>query len=734
MTATGQARVGVGPITLPEQGALRSLADAALKLSAAMGVDDVLEIVTEAAANIVGAHQAVTSRLEDGWEKSSTYVALSERYEAYRDYAEVPKGLGVLNVVTEENRPLRLTAEELRAHPRFRGLRDAPGHPPLPDYLAAPLVARDGSNLGLIQLSHKLDESDFHEEDEAVLVQLAQMASGAIESIELLAREHAARVRAEALQRVGTAISSRLELHEIVQLATDAATELTPAAFGSFFYNVIGGEGEAYMLYTLSGAPASAFAGFPMPRKTQVFGPTFEGDGIVRVDDITRDPRYGHNDPHAGMPRGHLPVRSYLAVPVCLSDGSVAGGLFFGHPDAAVFGADHEELVRGIASQAAIAIENARLYEERVRTAQTLQQALLPPELPQIPEIQIATSYRAAGEGAEVGGDFYDVFRLADGSWGVVVGDVCGKGPRAATVTALARYTLRAHALTESEPQRLLALLNDALLRQQVRGFCTVAFARVRPHGDDLHIELVSAGHPPAIVLRKAGGHEELGEIGTPLGVLDAPVLPPVHATITSGDLLVLHTDGVTEAAAPERMLPADEVAALAREAAPSGLTAVVEQLERAAVQLADGAPRDDMAILALRPATPAGTVVELTRQLTTGGAAAAEVAEALVALEPRLGPELVADLRLLATELVANAIRHSGKSTRPIELHVRAGDDLVRLSVESDGRGFEMPSRPIPQPEGAGGWGLYLLDQRATRWGVERVDGIRVWAELEVR
>ena len=211
--------------------------------------------------------------------------------------------------------------------------------------LVAPLVARDGSSLGLIELWDK--DGEFTDDDEAIVIQLAQMAANAIETLELLAREHAARVeaeetgrrlllekqRAEALQRVGSAIAGRLELQEIVQLATDAARELTPASFGAFFYNVISDAGEAYMLYTLSGVERSAFERFPMPRNTAIFAPTFNGEGIVRLDDVLADPRYGHSAPYHGMPEGHLPVRSYLAVPVITSDGEVAGGLFFGHPE-----------------------------------------------------------------------------------------------------------------------------------------------------------------------------------------------------------------------------------------------------------------------------------------------------------------------------------------------------------------------------------------------------------------
>ncbi|HEX8242618.1 MAG TPA: GAF domain-containing protein, partial [Longimicrobium sp.] len=120
----------------------------------------------------------------------------------------------------------------------------------------------------------------------------------------------------ETLHRIGTSLAGELELQKIVQTATDESTRITGAQFGAFFYNVLDEAGESYTLYTLSGVPREAFARFPMPRNTAVFGPTFHGEGVVRSDDITRDPRYGHNAPYRGMPAGHLPVRSYLAVPV----------------------------------------------------------------------------------------------------------------------------------------------------------------------------------------------------------------------------------------------------------------------------------------------------------------------------------------------------------------------------------------------------------------------------------
>ncbi len=182
--------------------------------------------------------------------------------------------------------------------------------------------------------------------------------------------ERAAAEQARSLQvlnSTGAALAAELDLQRIVQLVTDAGVGITGAEFGAFFYNLLDDAGESYMLYALSGVDRSAFEKFPMPRNTQVFGPTFRGEGVVRSDDITEDPRYGHNAPRRGMPEGHLPVRSYLAVSVVSRSGEVIGGLFFGHKERAVFSAGAENLVRGLAGQAAVAIDNARLYQAAQR-------------------------------------------------------------------------------------------------------------------------------------------------------------------------------------------------------------------------------------------------------------------------------------------------------------------------------------------------------------------------------
>jgi signal transduction histidine kinase/CheY-like chemotaxis protein len=218
------------------------------------------------------------------------------------------------------------------------------------DYLTKPfsareLLARIGSNLSL-----------------------ARLRQGAAAVL----REETHRL--EVLNRTATALAAELELEQLVQVVTDAATELTGAKFGAFFYNVTNEAGESYLLYTLSGASMADFEGFPQPRNTAIFAPTFNGEGIVRSGDVRKDPRYGHNAPYQGPPKGHLPVVSYLAVPVIAPSEEVLGGLFFAHPEPDRFTTTHELIVDGIASQAAVAFEKARLYRESRNAEANLRQ------------------------------------------------------------------------------------------------------------------------------------------------------------------------------------------------------------------------------------------------------------------------------------------------------------------------------------------------------------------------
>jgi PAS domain S-box-containing protein len=263
------------------------------------------------------------------------------------------------------------------------------------------------------------------------------------------------------------------------------------------------------------------------------------------------------------------------------------------------------ELAEELARRCATAVDNARLFSERAYIARTLQQSLLPIELPDIPGIEAAARFRPIGEGNEVGGDFYDLFESGGRGWTVVVGDVCGKGPDAAAVTALARYTLRAAAMRERLPSRSLGLLNEALLRQRTdRRFCTVAYAYLEPLAEGARVGFASGGHPLPLLLRADGTVEEVGAPGTLLGVVPDPSFEDRSLALAPGDALVFYTDGVIESRASNgHSLDEGRLADVVRDCAGAGADTIAARVEDAALAAQDGNPRDDIAVLVLRVA-----------------------------------------------------------------------------------------------------------------------------------
>jgi PAS domain S-box-containing protein len=210
---------------------------------------------------------------------------------------------------------------------------------------AAPVFARDGTVAEWVGMN--IDITERKAAEQALQVQ---------------------KWRFETLNRIAKLVSSELDVDRIVQTVTDVATELSGAKFGAFFYSGAGDRGESHVLYALSGARREAFASLGTPRNTALFEPTFRGTSVIRADDIRTDRRFGQNHPHYGMPKGHLPVVSYLAIPVGRL-GKVHGALLLGHPQPGVFTEETEEIVTGVAAHAAIAIDNASLYQVERRLA-----------------------------------------------------------------------------------------------------------------------------------------------------------------------------------------------------------------------------------------------------------------------------------------------------------------------------------------------------------------------------
>ena len=246
--------------------------------------------------------------------------------------------------------------------------------------------------------------------------------------------------------------------------------------------------------------------------------------------------------------------------------------------------------------------ERAEASEERgAALARTLQQLLIPPVPPAVPGLDIAAAYRPAGTGAEVGGDFYDVFQLADDDWMVVLGDVCGKGPEAAVITALLRYTVRAAAVSAPAPAQTLAIANDVLLRHETERFCTAVLARLHRDGTTWRVTICAAGHPLPLLLRAGGGPRFAGAPGSLLGVLPSVDLPVTELELAPGDRLLLYTDGVTEGRRGDEEYGDDRLLSAAA-GAPAGAAGLVESVLEDVLAFQGGVPRDDIALLVLTP------------------------------------------------------------------------------------------------------------------------------------
>ncbi|MBA3463159.1 MAG: response regulator [Deltaproteobacteria bacterium] len=220
-----------------------------------------------------------------------------------------------------------------------------------------------------------MSNDDENDELRSTAMQNAQAILAAGQRAELELRETKEALEDEmrvlaTLNRTCALLSSTLDLKSLVQEVTDAGTQLSGAQFGAFFHAAIQDAGGVFTLYTLSGAPREAFEKFGHPRATALFAPTFRGEGVIRIGNVLKDPRYGKSAPHHGMPAQHLPVCSYLAVPVISRTGEILGGLFFGHSAENVFTERTERVIAGLAAQAAIALDNARLFDEVKRAAE----------------------------------------------------------------------------------------------------------------------------------------------------------------------------------------------------------------------------------------------------------------------------------------------------------------------------------------------------------------------------
>ena len=317
----------------------------------------------------------------------------------------------------------------------------------------------------------------------------------------------------------------------------------------------------------------------------------------AQIDDITT------RENERTLLRKHR-FRSCIVLPLG-ARGAVLGALtlWIMRP-AKAFDETARRTAKRLADRAALALDNARLHEQQSHIASVLQHSLLPRSLPEIQGFDTSSRFLAAGEAYEVGGDFYDVFRSGSGTWMAVIGDVCGKGPEAASLTALARYTVRTASSPESAPSKVLRTLHESISSEHSDlRFCTAALARIQGPSNGrgpARITVSLGGHPLPLVLRENGRVDAIGEPGTLLGALPSPVLEDVEATLAVGDALILYTDGLLDVRDRSTKDDPDWLARHLADAAGRSADEIAEHLSKAAIEGHGAEPRDDIAILVL--------------------------------------------------------------------------------------------------------------------------------------
>lgn len=337
-----------------------ALGQVAAALSGAEHPDEVLRAMLEHAVGAVGAYMgAILTPTPDG-EHLALRGDVGYSAELRGRFARFPLTLDLPQCeAARTGKVVFVGGDDFdRQYPGSVGLRSGETRS-----LAAFPLNVEGRLWGVLALSFR-EARRFGGDERRFLRTLVEQCVQALGRTTVESRLHEQAETLATLNRIGRSLSAELDLNRLVQAVTDAGVELTGAQFGAFFYNLVNERQESYTLYTLSGVPREAFSRFPMPRNTAIFHPTFVGEGVLRSADITKDPRYGHAAPYHGMPEGHLPVRSYLAVPVVSRSGEVLGGLFFGHAEVGVFTEQAENLTLGLAAQTAVALDNSRLYSQ----------------------------------------------------------------------------------------------------------------------------------------------------------------------------------------------------------------------------------------------------------------------------------------------------------------------------------------------------------------------------------
>jgi PAS domain S-box-containing protein len=461
-----------------------------------------------------------------------------------------------------------------------------------------------GRAIGGLTLSYDEPRS-FADDDVGFMLAAARQGAQALERSRVEAGRRLVQARLSILARAGDLLAQSLDYPKTLAAVADL---VVPRLADWASVEILESDGVIHSVALAHVDPErlAVARDFRRRRPPELTSPTGIGHVIQTgqpelVPEITEEMLASIDDPEVLQLVDELKIRSVMIVPLRARGRTLGAMSCVWAESGNRYSSADLEFAQTLAARMALVIDNARLYRDRDHIARTLQQSLLPPDLPEIERVELAARYHPSGEGVDVGGDFYDAFEIGDGEWTVSLGDVCGKGPDAAALMGMIRHTIRAAAIRERAPARVLATVNTAVARQTSdEQFCTAVAARLRPHADRLSAWIAVAGHPRPLVHRTDGSTTWVPTTGALLGVFDDAELTELELSLGPGDVLVLYTDGVSEVRDEAGQLGEEGVAAAVARAAGGTASEIADAIEEA-VREKDREPRDDIAILVVR-------------------------------------------------------------------------------------------------------------------------------------
>ncbi|MGH3903344.1 MAG: SpoIIE family protein phosphatase [Pseudonocardiaceae bacterium] len=595
-----------------------SLVRATAALSGAVSPRAIAEVVVSQGADLLGAPSAALYvQVPDGLELVHATGWPPELIQRFRT-VPIQRGMPMSDAVLQGT-PVWLESHDewLTRYPRSAPIHRSGGYRA---FACLPLIL-DGTVLGAMNFSFTTDR-EFGTDDRTFLMTLAGQCAQALDRARLYAAERHARAVAER-QRDRVAVladaSLALDAPQSQEQRLQRLTRLAVPRIADWCSVHLLREGRVTQIaYAHSDPDKIAFVG-ELARRY----PPREDDGSSGAARVIRTGQaelvseisdamlaeVAKDETHLELIRT-LGVTSAMIVPLSVR-GRTAGAITLVAAESGQrFDTEDLAFAQDLANRAALALDNARLYEEQRHIAATLQAALLPHELPRIPGIELAGRFVAAGEANEVGGDLYDVFAssgcAATGHWSLVIGDVCGKGAAAAALTALIRYTVRAEATRGLPPCEVLGRLNEAILRQLTTiesRFCTAIYGLLTPTGHGMRVDMACAGHLAPRVLRRNGVIEVGAAGGTILGVYPEPAVASEEVSLIPGDTLLLVTDGVTEARGVDGFYGEQRLDELLADCSGRSASSIADLITEDVLQFQAGTPRDDVAVLVVQAA-----------------------------------------------------------------------------------------------------------------------------------